>query len=53
MAAFTENVRRELPPSAMAANEGQRVDAANITLAGANAMVLDERAMQAMIARDA
>jgi len=53
VAAFAKNVRRELPASAVAADEAEGVDASQVALAGANAVVLDERAMQAVIAQDA
>jgi len=53
VAAFAKDVRREFAPSAMAADEAERVDASQIALVGADAVVLDERSMQAVIARDA
>jgi hypothetical protein len=53
MTTFAEDVRGEIAMTALGATEGQRVDALQAAFACADAAVLDEAAVQAMIARDA
>jgi hypothetical protein len=50
MTTFAEDVRGEIAMAALGATERQRVEARQAAFACANAVVLDEGAVQAMIA---
>jgi hypothetical protein len=53
MTTFAKDVRGEIAMAALGATERQRDEALLAAFACANAVVLDEAAVQAMIARDA
>ena len=53
LTAFAKDVRREISMAALGATERQRIEALQAAFACADAVVLDEGAVQAMIARDA